>query len=147
MFIDLDTLCTLDPLSILRNDSSRFYQSRHVGAHSGTGAPLEDNPLGWGGNFVKLFTALLSPLRLRLSFPTPLQLAAVLLPLCSWALLLSTAAVTSCQISHRAGTALAAPLCANTLHSWFFSLHWSCLFSWLILICSISRCTWKPCLY
>lgn len=115
-------LCTLDPLFILRNDSSRFYQSRCVGAHSGTGAPREDNPLGWGGNLVKLFTLLLSPLRLRLSFPAPPQLAAVLLPLCSWALLVSTAAVTSCQISHRAVTALAAPLCTNTLHSWFFSL-------------------------
>lgn len=91
-------------------------------AHSGTGAPREDNPLGWGGNLVKLFTLLLSPLRLRLSFPAPPQLAAVLLPLCSWALLVSTAAVTSCQISHRAVTALAAPLCTNTLHSWFFSL-------------------------
>lgn len=29
----------------------------------------------------------------------------------------------------------------------FLPLHWSCLFSWLFLICSISRCTWKPCLY
>lgn len=184
MFIDLDTvtlqpkvqatLCTLDPLSILRNDSSSFYQS-HVGAHSGTDAPLEDTPLGdcscfWGVPLsvaappllpAHPLTPLPSPafrpaLPVCLSFPTPLQLAAVLLPLCSWALLVSTNILSDLVTTASLSLSDFPQACGSVSHSSFYKhlalvvflpLHWSCLFSWLILICPISRCTWKPCLY